>query len=155
MPIKLHQEEKVFDFIWILMDNFGMMRWCRCFLLFYARGITLPTYGSIHLNGNPNWTFCIIYENFAGLVLILLNTFFCLSLPSRNSHNEKLVLGRVARWHIFKPKIPIWVNFGGSYNGRCWYILWPFDYFKGHLSYFVDFIIIWYICFPFWYVVLW
>jgi hypothetical protein len=20
---------------------------------------------------------------------------------------------RVARWHIFKPKIPIWVNFGG------------------------------------------
>jgi hypothetical protein len=27
---------------------------------------------------------------------------------------------RVARRHIFKPKIPIWVNFGGSYNGRCW-----------------------------------
>jgi hypothetical protein len=21
---------------------------------------------------------------------------------------------RVARWHFFKPKIPIWVNFGGS-----------------------------------------
>jgi hypothetical protein len=25
---------------------------------------------------------------------------------------------RVARWHIFNP---IWVNFGGSCNGRCWY----------------------------------
>jgi hypothetical protein len=25
----------------------------------------------------------------------------------------------VARWNIFKPKIPIWVNFGGSCNGRC------------------------------------
>jgi hypothetical protein len=21
--------------------------------------------------------------------------------------------GRVARWYIFKPKVPIWVNFGG------------------------------------------
>jgi hypothetical protein len=27
---------------------------------------------------------------------------------------------RVARWYIFKPEIPIWVNFGGSCNGRCW-----------------------------------
>jgi hypothetical protein len=27
---------------------------------------------------------------------------------------------RVARWHIFKPKIPILVNFGGSCNGTCW-----------------------------------
>jgi hypothetical protein len=30
---------------------------------------------------------------------------------------------RVARWNIFKPKIPMWVNFGGSCNGRFWYIL--------------------------------
>jgi hypothetical protein len=29
------------------------------------------------------------------------------------------VENRVARWHIFKPKIQIWVNFGESYNGRC------------------------------------
>jgi hypothetical protein len=40
-------------------------------------------------------------------------------------------------------KIPIWVNFGGSCNGRCWYILmaiWsilgPFGIFCGHLVYF-------------------
>jgi hypothetical protein len=25
---------------------------------------------------------------------------------------------RVARWYIFKPKIPIWVNFVGPCNGR-------------------------------------
>jgi hypothetical protein len=29
---------------------------------------------------------------------------------------------RVARWHIFKPKIPIWANFGRSCNGQCWYV---------------------------------
>jgi hypothetical protein len=27
---------------------------------------------------------------------------------------------------VFKPKIAIWVNFGGKCNGRCWYILWTF-----------------------------
>jgi hypothetical protein len=27
----------------------------------------------------------------------------------------------VARWYIFNPKIPIWVNLGVSCNGRCWY----------------------------------
>jgi hypothetical protein len=26
---------------------------------------------------------------------------------------------RVARWFIFKPKIPIWVNFGVRSNGKC------------------------------------
>jgi hypothetical protein len=24
---------------------------------------------------------------------------------------------------ILKPKIPIWVNFGGPWNGKYWYIL--------------------------------
>jgi hypothetical protein len=36
---------------------------------------------------------------------------------------SKMVLCRVARWYIFKPNIPIWVNFVGSCNGRCLYIL--------------------------------
>jgi hypothetical protein len=27
---------------------------------------------------------------------------------------------------VFKPKIPIWVNFGGPENEKCWYILWSF-----------------------------
>jgi hypothetical protein len=26
---------------------------------------------------------------------------------------------RVARWYIFKPKIPIWENFVGPVNGKC------------------------------------
>jgi hypothetical protein len=56
-----------------------------------------------------------------------------------------VVWDRVARWYIFRPKIAIWVNFGGSCNERCWYIwsiLRPLDKFCGHLVYFV---IIWYI----------
>jgi hypothetical protein len=31
-----------------------------------------------------------------------------------------LVGCRVARWYVFKPTIPIWVNFGGSSNESCW-----------------------------------
>jgi hypothetical protein len=30
---------------------------------------------------------------------------------------------RVARWFVFKPKIPIWVDFGGLANGKSWYLL--------------------------------
>jgi hypothetical protein len=33
---------------------------------------------------------------------------------------------RVARWKIFKPKILVWVNFGGSCNGRFWCIWYIF-----------------------------
>jgi hypothetical protein len=33
---------------------------------------------------------------------------------------------------IFKPKIPIWVNFG-----KCWYILWSFGIFYSHMVYFM------------------
>jgi hypothetical protein len=38
---------------------------------------------------------------------------------------------RVARWFDFKPKIQIWVHFGKSWNGRCWYILWTLGPFYG------------------------
>jgi hypothetical protein len=49
---------------------------------------------------------------------------------------------RVARWYILRPKIVIWVNFGGPYNGRCYYryfmnslsILRPFGIFYGHME---------------------
>jgi hypothetical protein len=30
---------------------------------------------------------------------------------------------RVARWFVFKPKIPILVKFGGPWNRKCGYIL--------------------------------
>jgi hypothetical protein len=36
---------------------------------------------------------------------------------------------------IFTPKIPIWVNFAGSFNGRRWYILLPFGLLCGQLVY--------------------
>jgi hypothetical protein len=49
---------------------------------------------------------------------------------------------RVARWNTFKPKIQIWVVFGGSCIRRCWYTLWIFDLFYSQLVYFMD---IWYI----------
>jgi hypothetical protein len=44
----------------------------------------------------------------------------------------------VVRRCILKPKIQIRANFGGSCNGRCWYILWTFGLFYGHLVYFKD-----------------
>jgi hypothetical protein len=53
-----------------------------------------------------------------------------------------VVLNRVARWFVFKPNIQIWVNFGGSCNGRWRHILWTFGPFYGLLLYFMD---IWYI----------
>jgi hypothetical protein len=37
--------------------------------------------------------------------------------------------------HTFKPKIPLWVNVGGPCSGRCWFILWPFGIFYGHLAF--------------------
>jgi hypothetical protein len=64
---------------------------------------------------------------------------------------------RVARWLIFKPKIPIWVNFGGSCIERCWFL-----YVYGHLVYFKAIryslrpcgVVTYLECFfPFWYVV--
>jgi hypothetical protein len=47
---------------------------------------------------------------------------------------------------IFIPKFQIWVYFRGPWNGKCWYVLWLFGIFCGHLVYFVA---IWYILWPF------
>jgi hypothetical protein len=41
--------------------------------------------------------------------------------------------GRVARWFVFKPKIPTLVKFGGPWNGKCCYSLLPFGKIYGHL----------------------
>jgi hypothetical protein len=37
----------------------------------------------------------------------------------------------------FLPKIPISECFGWPWNGKYWYILWPFVIFYGHLMYFM------------------
>jgi hypothetical protein len=47
-------------------------------------------------------------------------------LPSDSVLRLDLVRSRVARWYIFKPKIPIWVFIGGPWNGKCLYILQSF-----------------------------
>jgi hypothetical protein len=54
---------------------------------------------------------------------------------------------RVARWFVFKPKIPIWVNFGEPWNGKRWHILWSFGIFYGHFGIFYGhlYLVIWYI----------
>jgi hypothetical protein len=60
-------------------------------------------------------------------------------------HNETMaepVPFRVARWYIVKPKFPIWVNFGGPWNGKDWYILW-------HFGICICITAIWYILLPF------
>jgi hypothetical protein len=49
---------------------------------------------------------------------------------------------RVARRFVFKPEIPIWVNFRGPWIGKNGYILWPFGIFYDHL---VHFVFIWYV----------
>jgi hypothetical protein len=56
---------------------------------------------------------------------------------------------RVARWNIFKPKILTRVNYGGTCNGRLWYIvilrlfvipiLWPHGIFYDNFVYFSRF----------------
>jgi hypothetical protein len=73
-------------------------------------------------------------------------------------------LARIARWFIFNPKIQIWVNFGGPWNGKYWYtyvmtiwyqywyIIWPF----GNLVVFPTFWYIvsrknWQLCFGRWF----
>jgi hypothetical protein len=74
---------------------------------------------------------------YVGLHLNCVTTFllFCFSYLKlfflRNSHHNISSLSRqtqlslrVARCSdILKPKIPLWVNFAGSCNGSCWYIL--------------------------------
>jgi hypothetical protein len=46
---------------------------------------------------------------------------------------------RVARWFVFKPKIPIWVNYGGPSIGKSIdvHMLLSFGIFYGHLGYFM------------------
>jgi hypothetical protein len=46
---------------------------------------------------------------------------------------------RVARWFVFKPKIPIWVKFRRSSYEKSWHILWQFRLFYGHWKYFRPF----------------
>jgi hypothetical protein len=63
-------------------------------------------------------------------------------------HDNKLLglRSRAARWHIFKPKIQIWVNSGRFCNGKCLFILLPLGHFSRRFVYLMA---IWYILWSF------
>jgi hypothetical protein len=88
---------------------------------------------------------CIWLQNLL-MRFLPLNTVF--SISSEERVNWFQIGTRVARWHIFKPKIPIWVIYGGSfaledvsifYGHNSIGILWPFVVFNGYLKYFPRF----------------
>jgi hypothetical protein len=57
------------------------------------------------------------------------------SPTTKSSSRVTCLCTRVARWYIFwNQKIPIWINFGGSCNGRRWYIVRPFWLLYGNLA---------------------
>jgi hypothetical protein len=92
---------------------------------------------------------------------VLRKKIWCHMLPPQSSISRllanKLELRRaprrVARWFIFKPKSKFWVNFGWSWNGKCWYTLWPFGLCYGRLVNFMVILIyfgyVWYIFYRF------
>jgi hypothetical protein len=53
-----------------------------------------------------------------------MHVVICMCRKLRQVSEYRLRMIRVARWHIFKPKIPIWVNFGME----------KLDIFYGHLE---------------------
>jgi hypothetical protein len=62
---------------------------------------------------------------------------------SENIENSQRALrSELPDGFIFKPNIPIWVNYVGSCNKRCWSILWLIGLSYGHFVYFVA---IWYV----------
>jgi hypothetical protein len=80
--------------------------------------------------------------------------FACKGLRLKTHAGVRLeVCSRVARWYIFKPKTPVWVNFAmedvGIFYGNLVYFpaIWSIC---GHLVYFM---VIWYIFSRFWYVI--
>jgi hypothetical protein len=93
--------------------------------------------------------FGILHQEKSGNSASVRHQMNLLHLPEKRLNR---VPARVARWHIFKPKIPIWVNFGGSCNGGCMYlhtyILWSLGIFCGPL----DILLLFGTFFPFWYV---
>jgi hypothetical protein len=82
----------------------------------------LATLDSCNLYQKVAWaTFrAIFFTSPSGHPVCLCVSLFALS---RMHCNSPSLLSRVARWFIFKPKIPVWVHFGGPWVGKCCYIL--------------------------------
>jgi hypothetical protein len=80
-------------------------------------------------------------------------------LPSSSSQTPKtreesfffflfIIVNSVARWFIFKPKIPMWIHFGGPWNVKCCYISWSLGILHGHFLIYGSLVYF----SPFWYV---
>jgi hypothetical protein len=79
-------------------------------------------------------------------ILAYLDVCTFVATTAGGSRGREWAICRVARWFIFIPKIPIWVNFGLPLNGKYWYrycltirnILRPFGIFYDHSEYFTN-----------------
>jgi hypothetical protein len=103
----------------------------------------------------PTWKRCVEsvgFNSYKSSNLILISGSMYIRRYFKPGNFFQLIFGtggRVARWFIFKPKIPIWVNFGRALAWKIliifltiWYILQTFGIFYDHLVHFVFF---WYI----------
>jgi hypothetical protein len=102
----------------------GTISWEELFLvgnyLFLARNYFL--WGNYFLRGTISCEELFLGGNFSRAVVpcLLYTTYLC---PGGVIWRYHLRLSpRVARWYIYKLKIPILLNFGGSLKGMCWYI---------------------------------
>jgi hypothetical protein len=61
----------------------------------------------------------------------------------KTKNTKKTKYQKYQKLHMvyFHTKNPNWVYFGGSRDGKCWFILWPFG----------NFVVIWFHFSPFWY----
>jgi hypothetical protein len=94
-----------------------------------------------HLMANTQVCFVVILHFLVCFNKKNLATQVCINQIDMYACRKYSMLSRVARWFVLKPKIPIWINLGGSFNGKSWYILWPVGLFYGHWKYFMA---IWY-----------
>jgi hypothetical protein len=85
-----------------------------------------------------NWEFWFEKKRSGNSARIVNSSSLNQPKPDAWSRSPTHLCNRVARWFVFKPKNQIWVNFGGSCNGRRWYILLTPGSFYGLLLYFMD-----------------
>jgi hypothetical protein len=81
-----------------------------------------------------------------------LSNFFTINVPKKRKFlghilgdffgQTHLLTLLVARWFIFKQKIPNGVNFGGPGNGKGWYIQRPLGIYYDNLVHFVAILVI-------------
>jgi hypothetical protein len=73
-----------------------------------------------------------------GAFLIPYRVYVAISLDGKDSSPRRTDV-QGCKWNIFISEIPVWVNFGGPWNAKCWYHLWSFGIFYSRLEYFMNF----------------